>query len=119
MGWRLFVAVDLGTAVRRALDELERELKPLARDARWVAPENAHLTLAFLGSMEEARVPELSKALGPVAAGAAPFELRLQGGGAFGSSRKPRVLWVGVEGDVATLQALHGRTEAALQPFGY
>jgi 2'-5' RNA ligase len=119
MGWRLFVAVDLGAAVRRALDELERELKPLARDVRWVAPENAHLTLAFLGSMEEALVPELAKALGEVAAGAAPLQLRLQGGGAFGSSRKPRVLWVGVEGDVARLQALHERTGAALQPFGY
>src|SRR3954467_352765 len=107
MGWRLFVAVDLGEAVRRALDQLQRELKPLARDARWAAPENAHLTLAFLGSMEEALVPQLSGALGAVAAEAAPLQLHLQGGGAFGSSKRPRVLWVGVEGDVAPLQALH------------
>ena len=57
MGWRLFVAVDLGASVRRALDRIQRKLQPLARDARWVDPQNAHLTLAFLGSMEEALVP--------------------------------------------------------------
>src|SRR5258707_11917370 len=119
MGWRLFVAVDLGAKVRRALEALEGELRPLARDARWVAPQDAHLTLAFLGSMEEAAVPELSAALGQVAARAAPFELRVQGGGAFGSSKKPRVLWAGVEGDTGALAALHARTEAALQPLGY
>src|SRR5262245_61036966 len=117
MGWRLFVAVDLGAPVRRALERLQRELQPLARDARWVDPENAHLTLAFLGSMEETLVPALSGALGKVAAPAAPFDLRLEGGGAFGGSKKPRVLWVGVEGDVAQLQALHASTEAALQPL--
>src|SRR5207248_1568292 len=98
MGWRLFVAVDLGAEVRRALEALEGELRPQARDARWVAPENAHLTLAFLGGMEEAAVPGLSEALGQVAARAAPFQLLVQGGGAFGTSKKPRVLWVGVEG---------------------
>lgn len=119
MGWRLFVAVDLGEEVRRALAALQEELRPQARHARWVAPENAHLTLAFLGSMEEAMVPRLSEALGGVAAKAAPFELRCRGGGAFGAKKHPRVLWVGVEGELAALAVLHQRTEAALQPLGY
>lgn len=119
MGWRLFVAVDLGAKVRRALEALEAELKALAPKARWVPPENAHLTLAFLGSMEEAKVPELSAALEAVARRARPFDLQVRGGGGFGSSKKPRVLWVGVEGDTAQLQQLHEWTEAALQPLGY
>jgi RNA 2',3'-cyclic 3'-phosphodiesterase len=119
VGWRLFVAVDLGEAVRRALHRLQDELRALAPKARWAPPENAHLTLAFLGSTEEALVPKLSDVLAGVASQAAPFDLQLTGGGAFGSSKKPRVLWVGVEGALAALAELHRRTEAALQPMGY
>jgi len=119
MGWRLFVAVDLGAEVRRALEALQAELKALAPEARWVPPENAHLTLAFLGSTEEAKVPELSRTLEAVATRAAPFDLQLRGGGAFGPSKRPRVLWVGVEGDTARLHQLHAWTGAALRPWGY
>ncbi|HYV47738.1 MAG TPA: RNA 2',3'-cyclic phosphodiesterase [Myxococcaceae bacterium] len=119
MGWRLFVAVDLGAKVRRALEALQSELSTLAPRARWGPPSNAHLTLAFLGSMEEAKVPELSRALEGVATRAAPFDLQLRGGGAFGSPKKPRVLWVGVEGDTARLHQLQAWTGSALQPLGY
>jgi len=119
MGWRLFVAVHLGEDVRRSLERLQAELRALSPRSRWVPPENALLTLAFLGSVEEALVPRLSEAVGAVAAGAAPFGLEVLGGGAFGSSRRPRVLWAGVEGDLPALSALHRRTEEALQPLGY
>lgn len=119
MGLRLFVAVDLGEKVRRSMERLLEELRPLAPEARWVAPEKAHLTLAFLGSTEESLVPRLVEALRAAAAAAAPFQLRIQGGGAFGSRQRPRVLWAGVEGDTAALLALHGRTDAGLQPLGY
>jgi len=119
MGLRLFVAVDLGEQVRRNLELLQEELRPLARDARWVPPEKAHLTLVFLGSTEEPAVPGLVEALRSAAAPAAPFELQVQGGGAFGSRQRPRVLWAGVEGDTAALLALQQRTSDALAPLGY
>lgn len=119
MGWRLFVAVSLGHQVQRALEKAQEELRPKAPKARWVDPEKAHLTLAFLGSTEEALVPKLSESLAAVAAGAAPFELQISGGGAFGAQKHPRVLWTGVEGDTAALAALHQAVEAALLPFGY
>ena len=119
MGWRLFVAVSLGAEVYRALEQVQEEMRRRAPRARWVAPEKAHLTLAFLGSTEESLVPGLGEALARAAAAVAPFHLRISGGGTFGSRRKPRVLWVGVEGDTAALAALQQATVAALLPFGY
>ena len=94
---RLFVAVwppapaiaDLATAVAALpLDGVAPRWLP---DSRW------HVTLAFLGEVDEATVPRLRTGLGRAALRAAPTELRLAGVGRFGRG----VLWVGVAGDVA------------------
>lgn len=119
MGWRLFVAVDLGDRVRRELERLLPELQRAAPRARWVKPENAHLTLAFLGSREERDVPALAVALEAVARDFAPLALEAAGGGTFGSSRRPRVLWMGIGGELEAFTALHRRVEEALVPLGY
>jgi RNA 2',3'-cyclic 3'-phosphodiesterase len=119
MGLRLFVAVDLGASVRRSMERLQQELRPLAPGARWVSPEKAHLTLAFLGSTEASRVPGLVEALRAAGAEVPPFQLEIEGGGAFGSRQRPHVLWAGVAGDTAALVELHRRTDAGLQPLGY
>jgi 2'-5' RNA ligase len=111
---RLFVAVwpsapaiaDLATAVAAlSLDGVAPRWLP---DSRW------HVTLAFLGEVEEATVPRLRTGLGRAALRAAPTELRLAGVGRFGRG----VLWVGVAGDVAPLIELAGRAAAAARHTG-
>src|SRR6185436_3872818 len=119
MGLRLFVALDLGDSIRRGMGKLIARLEDRAPKARWVNPHNVHLTLAFLGQTEEALVPKLESALAEVASRARPFELEVAGAGGFGTKAHPRVLWVGVEGELAALHELHQSVEKALAPFGY
>lgn len=82
-------------------------------------PESVHVTLAFLGQVDDARVPELVRALEGAARAGGRFSLGLGGGGSFGSPRAPRVLWVGVTGEVDALVALQQRVVEALAPLGF
>src|SRR5256712_11807342 len=69
---RTFVAIRLDEAVRAALGAAIEGLRRVARDVAWVAPENLHLTLRFLGRVREARTPELVAALTRATAGRPP-----------------------------------------------
>lgn len=110
---RAFVAIDVPEPLRRALAAVARDL----RGVRPVRPDGIHLTLRFLGEVDEARVPALVDVL-RASAGPA-LRLRIAGGGAFPSPERPRVLWAGVQGDVARLTELVARIEAALRAAGF
>lgn len=103
-----------------ALDHLGGSLARL-RDRpdapRWVGREAQHVTLAFFGDVPVAQVPELAAALGD-ALGPPSVHLRLAGAGTFPERGSPRVLWVGVDGDVAALAALAGAAAAAARSAG-
>jgi 2'-5' RNA ligase len=116
---RLFTAVTLGATIeQRATAELQR-LRAVAPHARFVKAEGVHLTLVFLGEVEEARLPSLREALEPLGPRHAPFVLSVGGGGSFGSPSRPRVLWADVRGATDALKALQADTAAALQPLGF
>ena len=116
---RLFVAVVLGGAVgARAHEALER-LRTLAPRARWVRPEGVHVTLAFLGAVEPARLAPLQEALSQVAARHPALQLGVAGGGSFGSPARPRVLWAGITGDTEALGTLQADVARSLGPLGF
>ncbi|AEI64542.1 RNA 2',3'-cyclic phosphodiesterase [Corallococcus macrosporus] len=116
---RLFTAVTLGADLEaRTARELHR-LRPLAPQARWVKREGLHLTLVFLGDVEDARLPSLREALEPLGARHAPFTLSVAGGGTFGAPAHPRVLWADVRGATEALKALQADAAQALQPLGF
>ena len=83
--------------------------------ARWVPPENLHLTLRFIGEVEEETAHEISAYVARVKG--MPFDLTCKGVSHFGSSRKIRSLWVGVEPG-APLLALQKNLETAVQHAG-
>ena len=125
---RLFVALPVAPGARRAVGErVEAERRSLP-PARWVRPENLHLTLVFLGELDPDRVGPLAAALAPAFAAHPPLRLRLAGAGCFPPPsmdgwRKPaRVAWIGVEaeGGEAGLRALQaGATAAAAAAVGH
>jgi 2'-5' RNA ligase len=117
---RLFVAIDLPSAVQSSLGGAIHTLRGAdVGTLKWVASERIHLTLKFLGEVPAGRVPELGDALANVAGGHAPFSLQLAEGGAFPDAQAPRVLWLGLAGDLHALAALQRDVELALVPLGH
>jgi 2'-5' RNA ligase len=120
---RLFVALEPPDPVRRRLAAAAAELRRAAgraeADVRWVAPGNLHLTLQFLGAVPEERVDAIEAALTGAAALARPLSLEVTGAGGFPSARRPRVVWLGLAGDVPTLAALVEELGRRLAPLGF
>lgn len=85
----------------------------------WVAPENFHLTLKFLGGVDEARVTAVAGALHEAAAPHAAFDIEIVGLGAFPSATRPRVLWAGVRAGHDALAALADAVDGALARLGF
>jgi RNA 2',3'-cyclic 3'-phosphodiesterase len=109
---RLFFAIELPARIRSALGALRARA---ADDYRWVDPELMHLTLAFLGEQPPERLPELEAVGAAAAGGARPFRLALGATGSFGGRRAPRVLWVGLGGDLEALAGLQAALAAGLR----
>lgn len=103
---RVFLALDLPDEVRRALARVQQELRRAAVRVGWVAPENLHLTLVFLGDVFGTTLRALEASLRRSAEAASPLRLELQGVGAFGSPGHPRVLWAGIPAPPEELFAL-------------
>ncbi|HSH77232.1 MAG TPA: RNA 2',3'-cyclic phosphodiesterase [Herpetosiphonaceae bacterium] len=116
---RLFIAIELPDEVRAVLAEAQRRLQGQGLAVRWVDVAGAHLTLKFLGATPGNRVEAIEAALQRAARLHAPLMLRTAGLGVFPRPNEPRVVWIGVEGDVARLRALHGDVERYVAPLGY
>lgn len=117
-GIRSFVAVTLPGTERFALASLMVEMGRDLWGVKWVEEENLHLTLAFLGDVEPARVEAIKAALRGSLAGVASFRVRLEGIGAFPRADRPRVVWVGFVEGVENLTALAGRVREAMERGG-
>jgi 2'-5' RNA ligase len=108
---RLFVALPLPDSVKRSLEPLARGLG----DVRWLTPDQQHLTLRFIGEVDNGRLDEVAEALALVQGW--PFEVRLEGLGHFPPRGEPRVLWVGIEKN-PDLKSLKRRIDRALADVG-
>jgi 2'-5' RNA ligase len=108
---RLFVALDLPPALRDALASRANGLP----HARWVPPENYHLTLRFIGEVEPWRAEEVDECL--AALRGRPFDLALSGAGLFEKAGRIHSVWIGAERNDA-LAALQAKIETALQRIG-
>jgi 2'-5' RNA ligase len=118
---RLFAAVDLDRATRDAIAAEQRRIQASLGSSnaapRWVAAERAHLTLVFLGHLDQARVPAVVEAMTHDVA-LAPFAVTFGGLGTFPLRGAPRVLWLGVNGGIDALGLLQQQIEARIAACG-
>jgi RNA 2',3'-cyclic 3'-phosphodiesterase len=115
---RLFVAIEPPAGV---LTELAAAIEPLQAatpDLRWTSRSAWHLTLAFLGDVEDAVLPELTARLERAARRHPPQLLAVAGGGAFPSPARARVLWAGIRGDSRALALLAASVAAGARRAG-
>lgn len=100
---RAFIAIELPEQIKDTLGKVQEQLKATGTDVKWVAPENIHLTLKFLGEVDEKKIEKVNAILEDVAKDKNSFSLRLSSLGAFPKMHSPRVIWAGVaEGDKET-----------------
>lgn len=115
---RAFIAIDLAPEIKERLLALVRDLQAARADVRWVGAGGMHLTLKFLGEVDEARAAKVKEALAAVVSRFRPFPLRLEGTGAFPDERSPRVFWAGCAAG-PDLDALQQEIERALEAEGF
>ena len=117
---RSFIAIELPEEVRRGLAKLRSELERAEhRFVKWVDSEGIHLTLKFLGNIPFKQVAEVTKAIEEAAQVIPPFHLEISGLGAFPNLKQPRVLWVGIGGEIDTLLRLQQNIDSALASLGF
>ncbi len=105
---RAFIALPVAADIQRVLGEACRKLAAAGgMGMRWVPPQQIHLTLKFLGDIDDDAAPAVSERLSGVAGRFSPWSARLHGLGAFPNPSSPRVVWAGVddEGRSAAVQA--------------
>ncbi|MFB6263917.1 MAG: RNA 2',3'-cyclic phosphodiesterase [Bradymonadaceae bacterium] len=118
---RLFFALDLPASIRDELESLQESIEEHLRGGvrvRWTPRENLHLTLKFLGTLEDGLVLRLREIGDELVDDVEPVEMTVRDVGAFPSPAHPRILWAGVDRQSQELLAkLHGRLEERLRPI--
>jgi RNA 2',3'-cyclic 3'-phosphodiesterase len=116
---RTFIAIEIPAEIKKAISLHSSDLRQtLGRSVRWVAPENIHLTLKFLGDTAPSNIAYLSQALQVETGQYAGFEVKVGMLGAFPSPRRARILWVGLDAPPILSRLQHG-IEAATAKLGY
>ena len=118
---RVFIAIKLPEEVRSQAAAHLASLRASVREVRvsWQRADNLHLTLKFLGEIEQARIPSLSQASMRAAEHSQSFKLTIEGTGAFPSRGLPRVLWLGVVDSTGALSHLQTRLEEECAGEGF
>lgn len=116
---RTFIAVEADPAIRGAAQSLIHRLQASGGEVKWVAPENLHLTLKFLGDVAANDVAQVCAAVREAVAAIEPFELEMRGAGAFPNVRRPQTIWLGAEEGSDRMVKLAGRIDKFLEKLGY
>lgn len=116
---RCFISIPFPEETRKGMLVIQDRLKTSRADVSWTRPEGMHLTLKFLGEVEEKVLPDIENALGKAVSYIKPFSLDLSGVGIFPDKRRPRVVWIGIKGDVEGLVKLQSSIEKEFEKIGF
>ncbi|MDN3513331.1 MAG: RNA 2',3'-cyclic phosphodiesterase [Candidatus Brocadia sp.] len=118
MNVRIFVAVEITGEIRKKLAEFQDELKKVDADVGWVAPENLHITLKFIGHIDEEKIEAVTGIIKDALAHIKPFDLRYAGVGTFPTEKNPRVIFADVIDTGGVLAKIHERLDNQLMAVG-
>ena len=115
---RSFIALPLEAVLTVEIKKVQQRLNSPVGAVRWINPEQLHLTLRFLGNVPADRLDDLTAALRRACARTAPFQLALEGAGCFPNTQSPRVVWIGIQGDLEPLRQLQEQIGQETKNFG-
>lgn len=122
---RTFIALDMHASVQQALGQTIERFAQALPDLRWVDAAGIHLTLAFLGELDDDRLALAMEATQAAARNFPAFDYRLTAPGTFGTPQQPRVIWMGIEDrrfaqlHGSPLQRLHSNLNRELERRGF
>ena len=119
-GIRAFIAVKISQEIQDKLAGIQDKLKQADAQVSWVNPNNIHLTLKFLGDIQETQIPAILEAMTASAKTVSPFSMQIGYAGAFPNLSFPRVIWIGVTDDEqGSLKALEADLSPRLETLGF
>lgn len=116
---RVFIAIDVTDDLRKGLTGIQEVLKKKGLKARWMVPENIHLTLKFLGEIDREQLKALEENVEEIVFKRESFKLTLAGLGVFPGIKRVRVLWIGVKSEKDKLHQLWKDMEKRLAGAGF
>jgi len=116
---RSFIAIELEPGIIGKLRGIEDNLKSTRADVKWVNPSSIHLTLKFIGGIEEGMIDKIAGRAEGIAKRSSPFNLKVEDIGTFPPGRSPRVVWVGVKEDTGRLSQLQEEIEQEMSALGF
>lgn len=115
---RSFLAFELPPAMKEVVGKASQELRKTALNLRWVRVDNIHLTVVFMGQVQAEPLEDMGEDIRKVCSDYGVFHISLKAMGCFPNRRNPRVLWIGLEGDLARMALFRDALQERLLPFG-
>ena len=116
---RTFIAIAIPKNIKDKIGVYEEPLKKEKAKISWVKPENIHITLKFLGEVEENKISEIYEALKKCVSNQKPFDIEVMGTGGFPNLNRPRVIWVGLKKGSEELKTLAKSIDNELEKLGF
>jgi len=115
---RSFLAFELPVDIKRIIMALSENVRQLPLNVRWLNVTNIHLTIVFMGNVQEEQIRPIQDIVKDVCQRYGPFSIAIKGIGIFGSRRNPRVLWIGLDGAIDRMGYFRDDLQKGLRPFG-
>ncbi|HIE43476.1 MAG TPA: RNA 2',3'-cyclic phosphodiesterase, partial [Candidatus Omnitrophica bacterium] len=116
---RYFIALPLPEELKQEISKLQSQLKETQADVKWVNSKDLHITLKFLGGIEQEKVETISEKLNRGLDGFLPFTFTIGEIGSFPSLESPKVIWIGVEKNRERVVELAEKVEELLKTLGF
>ncbi|ACZ62341.1 RNA 2',3'-cyclic phosphodiesterase [Dehalococcoides mccartyi] len=116
---RTFIAIELPPELKTALGSFQNSLSIPTQAVKWVNPESMHLTIKFLGDTQLGQISNIIKGLEKAAQVCSSFSLCTNRIGAFPSLSSPKIIWLGLEGEIEKLNTLFAEVEKNISGLGF
>jgi len=116
---RAFIAVEIDNLTKQKISDLISNLKKSGADVKWITEDQMHLTLKFLGNIDESKTREISDVLSSISSNFKSFTISLSNIGAFPNLNRPRIIWVGIDKGAEYLKTISEKIETGLKKLEF